>query len=198
MKLQPVPYDSRVLDPILGILAFIESMAMTIAFTEFLKNFVGRKRPNFFAMCNYRGYRDAVTSGNFTSYNTLTTYGALGNMENCLETDPSILADSQYSFPSGHSSSSFCALVFCALVAMNTLKHWSRRHNMLKGIMVCLFIWSAAVIAGTRPRDYWHNFDDILAGAVIGTVMAVFVFYLNYIAELELEVKVGGDKAERV
>jgi len=196
MKLDTTVDDARVVDPILGILAFIEAMVMTIALTEFMKNFVGRKRPNFFAMCNYRGYRNALQSGNFASYNNLTTYGAIGNMQYCLETDPAILADSQYSFPSGHSSSSFCALVFCGLVGMNTLWHWSRRHNMIKGILVCIFIWSSAIIAGTRPRDYWHNFDDILAGTAIGAVMAIFVFYLNYIAKLELEMVEKDERSE--
>jgi len=179
MKLKPE--DHRVLDPILGIFAFIQAMVMTFALTEFTKNFVGRKRPNFFAMCNYMGYRDALASGNFTQYNLDTVLGQVGSMENCYETDPSILSDSQYSFPSGHSSSAFCALIFCGLVGMNTLVHWSRKHNMTKAVLVGICIWSAAIIASTRPRDYWHNFDDVLAGAAIGTVMAMFVFYLNFV-----------------
>jgi len=177
VKLSP---DMRIMDPILALLAFLEAMVMTIAITEFLKNFVGRKRPNFFAMCNYYGYRDALSTGNFTLYNSLTVAGRPGNLYNCYEKDVSITDDSQYSFPSGHSSTSFCALVYCGMLGMITLHHWTNRHHMLKALLVCFFIWVAAIIAGTRPRDYWHNFDDILAGSIIGTVMALLVVYLNY------------------
>lgn len=55
--------------------------------TEFLKVFEGRKRPNFYAMCNYHGYRDALTSGNYDAYLAATEPGRPGSMANCLETD---------------------------------------------------------------------------------------------------------------
>jgi len=173
--------DSRILDLFLAILAFLEAVSMNLALTTFLKNFVSRKRPNFFAMCNYQGYRDALATRNFTYYLQHTTFGVPGNMDNCFENDTAILRDSQYSFPSGHSSSIFCALVFIGLLMTVTLRSFTSKHIMLKGIILALFIWTAAVIAGTRPRDYWHNFDDILGGMIIGISMAVVSFYLNYI-----------------
>jgi len=164
---------------------------MTFSLTEFIKNFVGRKRPNFFAMCNYHGYRDSLQTNNFTYYNSMTTPGIPGNLTNCLETDISILKDSQYSFPSGHSASAFCALVFCGLILTNTLHNWSKKHNMLKGLIICIFVWSAVMVAGTRPRDYWHNFDDILCGAAIGSTMAILAFYLNYGTDVDKDSFVG-------
>jgi len=173
--------DSRVLDIFLAILAFLEAVSMNLALTTFLKNFVSRKRPNFFAMCNYQGYRDALATRNFTIYLQNTTFGVPGDMAKCLEPDISLIRDSQYSFPSGHSSSIFCALVFIGLLMTVTLRNFTTKHIMLKGITLALFVWTAAIIAGTRPRDYWHNFDDILGGMIIGLSMAVVSFYLNYI-----------------
>jgi len=174
------PTDSRNLDILLSVLGFVEAMAMTFSLTEFIKSYVGRKRPNFFAMCNYQGYRNALETNNFTNYNLNTTPGLPGDLSNCWETDISIIRDSQYSFPSGHSASAFCALVFCGLVLTNSLHDWSKKHNMIKGLVMCCFVWSAVMVAGTRPRDYWHNFDDILGGAAIGATMAILSFYLNY------------------
>jgi len=133
-------------------------------------------------MCDYKGYGTAMTNNNFTLYNSLTVPGLPGDTSECMNIP--LTTDAQYSFPSGHSSSSFCALVFCSLVMMFTLHTWTRKHNMIKGALVCVFIWSSAIIAGTRPRDYWHNFDDILAGAAIGSGMAIIAFYLNYVSKM--------------
>jgi len=179
MKLQVK--DRRILDIFLAILAFLEAVAMTLALTTFLKNWVARKRPNFYAMCNYQGYREALATGNFTYYLQHTTPGAVGNMANCWENSTSILHDSQYSFPSGHSSSIFCSLVFIGALMMVTLRNYSSKHVMIKGVLLAIFLWSSAIIAGTRPRDYWHNFDDVIGGMIIGVAMAVLSFYLNYI-----------------
>ena len=32
-----------------------------------------RPRPNFFGICDYKGYATALTTGDFSSYNSLTT-----------------------------------------------------------------------------------------------------------------------------
>ncbi len=39
--------------------------------------------PSFFFSCNYHGYADAVKSGNFTEYYSLTRFGNFGNVLNC-------------------------------------------------------------------------------------------------------------------
>eukprot|EP01125_Pyxidicula_operculata_P013620 TRINITY_DN4518_c0_g1_i1.p1 TRINITY_DN4518_c0_g1~~TRINITY_DN4518_c0_g1_i1.p1 ORF type:complete len:201 (-),score=22.45 TRINITY_DN4518_c0_g1_i1:423-1025(-) len=85
--------DTRVLDFIHVQLAFLHAIGMAQVIVEFLKGFVGRKRPNFFAMCNYYGYRDALAAmklnpDNMTHpYWSLTVPGKIGNISNCYETD---------------------------------------------------------------------------------------------------------------
>lgn len=78
--------------------------------TEILKNVVGRPRPAFFYLCNYKGYADAVNSRNYTQYDALTVANRLGNFDECY--DNTNFLDSISSFPSGHTSVSFCAMLF--------------------------------------------------------------------------------------
>jgi len=171
-------------------LGLIEGLGVTTFITQLLKNFCGRKRPNFFAMCNYKGYRTALETGNFTYYNSVTVAGAIGSLEHCLETDGAVLREAQYSFPSGHSSTIFAGLTFLCLYFLHIVpKHFFKgRFGTPSGIrflpihivVMTLLMSSAAYVAGTRTRDYWHNFDDILAGAVLGFGVSCFTFWVNH------------------
>jgi hypothetical protein len=40
--------------------------------------------------------------------------------------------------------------------------------QMWKAVVLFAFLGVACYVAGTRTKDYWHNFDDIVAGALIG------------------------------
>jgi len=168
-------------------LAMVEGVGIALFITVLLKNFVGRLRPNFFAMCNYKGYRDAL-SGNDTLYLSLTTAGAVGSLDHCWETDIAKIHEAQYSFPSGHASFAFAGLTFLTFFLFHVAPRYFKLMNSKSvirflpfkiTILLVLFI-SAAVIAGTRTRDYWHNFDDILAGSVIGFACASFAFWVNH------------------
>jgi len=168
----------KFLSPVTFTLAFSEAVLLTLVATEFLKKFVGRPRPSFFAMCDYQGYRQAILSGNFTLYDTQTSAGRISNRLLCRES--SLLVDAQSSFPSGHSSVSFCAFAFSGTFLL-ALLHWlTPRHNMAKGMLAFVNFTVAAIIAATRTRDYWHNFDDVLAGSVIGATCALLALGLNF------------------
>jgi hypothetical protein len=90
----------------------------TAIVTNILKATVARPRPAFFYLCNYKGYYDAVHSGNFTSYNANTTPNAIGDYNSCLN----FSNDNIFSFPSGHSSFSFACMTFTVYVLQRTLK----------------------------------------------------------------------------
>jgi len=38
----------------------------------------------------------------------------------------------------------------------------------------------STTIALTRVRDYHHHFSDILGGSVLGSLLAIFAYMLNY------------------
>eukprot|EP01126_Amoeba_proteus_P011167 TRINITY_DN14473_c0_g1_i1.p1 TRINITY_DN14473_c0_g1~~TRINITY_DN14473_c0_g1_i1.p1 ORF type:complete len:192 (+),score=20.74 TRINITY_DN14473_c0_g1_i1:291-866(+) len=83
----PHPVHPKVFDWFVIQLSFLEAMGVNMLMTDFLKSFEGRKRPNFFAMCNYHGYRDALATNSFEEYLNLTVPGRPGNMSFCRETD---------------------------------------------------------------------------------------------------------------
>lgn len=47
-------------------------------------------------------------------------------------------------------------------------------------VLALLPPFAAGFVAVSRTRDYKHNFSDILAGAVIGSMLTIFVYFLNY------------------
>jgi len=174
-------------------LAMAQSVGYTFFLTTILKIFAGRLRPNFFAMCNYHGYRDALATGNFTSYNSLTVAGVIGSINNCLEPNISLIYESEFSFPSGHASTAFAGLLFFALYLIHVApdrfwidKQTNFRFFPIKMTLLLILFLGASFISVSRTRDYWHNFDDILGGAILGFGVAFCSFWMNY-KELEME-----------
>jgi len=171
-------------------LTLAEGIGFTLLLTALLKNFCGRLRPNFFALCNYRGYQDALASGNFTLYNSLTTAVVQGNLANCLETNQAIVNDAMYSFPSGHSSTVFAGMTVLTLYLLHIIPKFFFRGSLktdspirllpIKITVMLICEGSAMLVAGSRTRDYYHNFDDILAGAVLGFCVSCFAFWINH------------------
>jgi len=111
-------------------------------------------------------------------YNNLTKFGNIGDINNCW--DKSNVRDAQYSFPSGHSSGIFCGIGFTALFVLYLLHKYSRKHNFGKTAIGFTFILLSFAAAATRPRDYYHNYDDIIAGCIVGMCCAFVGFTFNY------------------
>ena len=60
----------------------------------------------------------------------------------------------------------------------------SRMFRVLPGLRVFLSSLpaiGALYVAGSRTRDYWHNFADVLAGSVLGAVVAVAVYRARFV-----------------
>ncbi|EKX46947.1 hypothetical protein GUITHDRAFT_107299 [Guillardia theta CCMP2712] len=147
-------------------LALSQSVSLTLMSTTIAKKFAGRPRPCFFAMCgwvaNQTGHR-----------------GAAGH---CTGTTLKVW-DSRQSFPSGHASFSMAGLGFLGLYLLDKLECQARQQRLLSpiqyqvGQVVSFVPFALAVwIAITRTMDYWHNFDDILAGAVLGFAWGQYCF----------------------
>jgi len=82
--------------------------------------------------------------------------------------------DIRQSFPSGHSSIAFCGLIFLALYIH---KVWNCRNiGFVPYILETGCFGLAAYIGITRVTDNRHHGTDVLAGAILGTVIAIIAF----------------------
>lgn len=137
-----------------------------------------------FAMCDYAGFREARESGDYEAYLAATDPLALGDIGKCQDTDAVRRAFS--SFPSGHSSMSFATFVPLGLsvLHMPSRSSWLGQRDGIRVALAFMPIFAAMLVAGTRVRDSWHHFADIVAGSILGMGVAVAVFSARYGATL--------------
>lgn len=153
-----------------------QCLLMSDAITNSIKVLVLRPRPNFFARCDYKGFQTAMSSANFTSYNTQTQANVQGSTSYCLAAHSTVV-DSVLSFPSGHSSLSWAAMTFISLLVKYTIEQYSPfKFLSLHGILFAAPLYLSAWIAITRIQDFYHHTDDVMMGSFIGAATTIFVF----------------------
>lgn len=156
-------------------LAVAQALLLTVAVTDTIKVATAFPRPNFFAYCNYAGYRDALASGNFSAYNKATAANAIGRISLCQAPEADV-HEAQLSFPSGHASISFAGMTLAALFLRHALLVARGAHVTLPALLAASPLILAAWIAITRVRDRFHNTVDVLCGAVIGALGGVIAW----------------------
>ena len=151
-------------------------IAMTQFFTCMAKMYVGRLRPNFYAMCGF----DNITL-------TCTA-------------DEEYVLQARSSFPSGHSALSFGSmgcLVWYFLgrsgigrvsnkclneqdkVTFNPLFFQKGLFGGKLGILTAFLPWIyASFVACSRLVDNWHHPSDIVAGSLIGIFCSTLAYHL--------------------
>ncbi|VAH62371.1 unnamed protein product [Triticum turgidum subsp. durum] len=139
------------------------SVLITGVLTDAIKNAVGRPRPNFFWRC----FPDGIAV-----YDNITTAVICHG-------DASVIKEGHKSFPSGHSSWSFAGLGFLSWYLAGKITVFDRRGHVAKLCVVILPLLVAAVIAISRVDDYWHHWQDVFAGGILGMVIAS-VCYLQF------------------
>ncbi|XP_044960248.1 lipid phosphate phosphatase 2-like isoform X3 [Hordeum vulgare subsp. vulgare] len=135
-----------------GILGILYSVLITAVITDAIKDGVGRPRPDFFWRCFPDG-KDL--------YDNVTT-GVLCHGEN------SVIKEGHKSFPSGHSSWSFAGLGFLTWYLTGKIAVFDRKGHIAKLCIIVLPLLAAALVAVSRVDDYWHHWQDVFAGAIIG------------------------------
>lgn len=153
---------------------YFTAWSLNMIACEFVKNYVGYLRPLFFQFCDpTEDYSECTAGGNTI----------------------------RKSFPSGHSSTSFCGMTLLALYIHNRFGMHSKRcfqqvqdrkggPKLLKmtysehdgGLPLARLISLAALlplfvalwIAASRVRDNKHFPADVLAGALIGATLAKY------------------------
>ncbi|KAK8470678.1 hypothetical protein PHAVU_003G031400 [Phaseolus vulgaris] len=135
-----------------AILGLLFSVLITAVITDAIKDGVGRPRPDFFWRCfpDGKGVFDPVTKD-----------------VRCTG-DKTVIREGHKSFPSGHTSWSFAGLGFLAWYLSGKIKVFDRRGHVAKLCIVFFPLLVAAMIAVSRVDDYWHHWQDVCTGGLIG------------------------------
>lgn len=147
-------------DTIQALLAWSLACAITAFLTETGKLIVGRPRPDFFYRC-------------FPNEKVTKDLRCTGNLKDVIE--------GRKSFPSGHSSFSFCSLGFVSVWLCGKLGVLSRSRGHGVRIVACLApLVTAAMVAISRCCDHHHHWEDVLAGSIIGYTSSHFCYRQYY------------------
>lgn len=142
-----------------SILGLLFAVLITGVLTDAIKDAVGRPRPDFYWRC--------FPNGN-------GTYDRWGNVQ-CYGKDSDI-KEGHKSFPSGHTSWSFAGLGFVSLYLAGKIKVFDRKGHVAKLCIVVLPLLLASLVAVSRVDDYWHHWQDVFAGGLLGLVVATFCY----------------------
>nr|KJB08494.1 hypothetical protein B456_001G084000 [Gossypium raimondii] len=94
--------------------------------------------------------------------------------------DKSVIREGHKSFPSGHTSWSFAGLGFLSLYLSGKIKAFDRRGHVAKLCIVFLPLLVASLVGISRVDDYWHHWQDVFAGGLLGLVVATFCYLQFY------------------
>lgn len=132
--------------------------------TDVCKKTIGRLRPNFMLLCKPEPYWNQTNCLGHDNYITdYTCPGASGFFT----------SDVHQSFFSGHSSLSAFSFVYLALVLQRRV-----RGDQLRAIRVFMqagLLILAMYIGYTRVSDYWHHWQDVVVGLLVGTTTAILL-----------------------
>ncbi|KAJ4709867.1 lipid phosphate phosphatase 2-like [Melia azedarach] len=143
-----------------GILGLLYAVLITGVITDAIKDATGRPRPDFFWRC----FPDGVENFN----------GPWGDV--ICHGKNSEVKEGHKSFPSGHASWSFAGLGFLSLYLSGKIKAFDHRGHVAKLCIVLLPLLAASLVAVSRVSDYWHHWQDVFAGGIIGLAVAVFCY----------------------
>ncbi|SJX64521.1 related to DPP1-diacylglycerol pyrophosphate phosphatase [Sporisorium reilianum f. sp. reilianum] len=152
-----------------GLLGFVLANALTVTVTTLLKVCVGRPRPDVIDRCQPRaGSANGVP------------YGLVTDMICTVGVDNKTLRDGFRSFPSGHASTSFAGLTYLSLYLAGKLHLFDRRGHAVSAWLCGIPLMAATLIAVSRTMDYRHHATDVIAGALLGLVIAYWSYKLYY------------------
>lgn len=85
------------------------------------------------------------------------------------------------SFPSGHASTSFAGLTFLSiwLAGKIHLFHPGKGHAAFQWLIFVPMV-GATLIAVSRTMDYRHHATDVIAGSLLGFVIAFTIYHTYY------------------
>jgi diacylglycerol diphosphate phosphatase / phosphatidate phosphatase len=166
-----------------AVIGLLYALIAAAVFQVFLKWLIGGLRPHFLAVCKPDLTLASNKPGDVgAGYNAAGFTNIYYTREICTG-DIDEIDDSLESFPSGHTTAAFAGFVYLYLYLNAKLKVFANYHPaMWKLIAVYAPILGATLIGGALTIDEYHNWYDVFAGAVIGTVMAFSAYRMTYAA----------------
>ncbi|CCA71019.1 related to DPP1-diacylglycerol pyrophosphate phosphatase [Serendipita indica DSM 11827] len=147
-----------------GLLAFFSSTSLQRLVVGFLKNRVGRLRPDFLDRCQWNG---RYCTG-----------------------DTSLIRDGRRSFPSGHSSAAFAGMAFLFFYFADKTDCFRKRPQfaprswrssvLLRVSITISPLFLSTWIAVTRLEDYRHHKEDVIVGSLIGTLSSWLMYRVYF------------------
>lgn len=156
----PVLVSRNYVDSTQSFLAWTLALSVNALITETVKLAIGRPRPDFF----YRCFPDGKMTEEL-AYSEATKD----------------IIDGRKSFPSGHSSFSFCSMGFLSLWLCGRLGVLKRGHERVLVMAVCSTpLVVAALVAVSRCFDNHHHWEDVVAGSLLGFISSYICYALYY------------------
>lgn len=151
-----------------AILGLQYSIALSALMHVIITSLITGLRPNFFDVCKPK-VEDRI------GFETIT-------LDRTACTGDRRMVDYAFSsFPSGHATASFAGFIFLYLYLNAKFKVWSNyRPSCWKLVATYAPVLAAIVIAGLCTVDHSHHWYDVLAGAILGTVMAFSAYRMVY------------------
>jgi membrane-associated phospholipid phosphatase len=155
----------------LFMISCLMSIALAQFFTNFVKNWAGRLRPDFLDRCQYN------------------------NSTNVCDGGINLIEDGRKSFWSGHASMSFAGLGFLSIwiggLVLNgvwihhlpSIQPYYLRDSSIRlwrFFLPTLPLLLASYIAISRTQQYIHFPTDVIAGSLFGSLTAILVYFLYY------------------
>ena len=166
-----------------GIIGLLYSLIAAAVFQVFIKWLIGGLRPHFLTVCKPDISRASNSPGIVGAGYNAQGFNQIYYTREICTGDPKEINDSLESMPSGHTTAAFGGFIFLYLYLNAKLKVFSNYHPAFwKLIVIYAPVLGACLIGGALTIDEFHNWYDILAGAVIGTVMAFSAYRMTYAA----------------
>lgn len=156
-----------------AVMGLLYSLITAAVFQVFIKWLIGGLRPHFLYVCAPDLTRVQAQSGQ--------GFQNIMYQRDICTGDEDQINDSLESMPSGHSTAAAAGFVFLYLYLNAKLKVWSNYHPaMWKLLATYAPILGALLIIGSLSIDEFHNWYDLLAGGLIGTIMAFSAYRMVY------------------
>ncbi|XP_063540684.1 phospholipid phosphatase 2-like isoform X1 [Cydia strobilella] len=141
---------------------YIYGAVFNLIILEVIKCVVGSPRPTFFELCKPDKLETCEGSTYVTQYKCTSDYSQY------------LRIDAIRSFPSGHSSLSVYCGLFLAWYLQRRAFSWHSRSVLIVPLVQAVCLGYAAVCSLTRVSDHRHHWYDVLAGASMGLLSALY------------------------